>query len=119
VRPAGSEARALQERLAAEVGLSAPANTVAAATHTDAARAVAVGAADVAVTTASAAALYGLAFRPCSVEPFDWVVPLPVDARLERFFAFLARTAVRRRLGHITGYDAAESGRPVWEIRRP
>ena len=120
VRPEGSEARALQDRMAARDKLP-PTHLplVEAASHVEAARAVAVGAADAAVMTRSAAALFGLTFRPWSVEPIDWVAPLPLDPRLERFFAFLSRAQVRRRLGVVPGYDASESGRLMWETAVP
>lgn len=116
VREEGSEARALAERTAAAAGLG-PARWAGppARSHTEAARWVRDGHADVAVTTAPAAALYGLAFEPWAAEPFDWILPREPGPGVERLLAVLAHPALRAALRDLPGYDASRAGEPLWE----
>jgi putative molybdopterin biosynthesis protein len=116
VREEGSEARALAERTARAAGLGPiqwpgpPARS-----HMEAARWVRDGHADAAVTTAPAAAFYGLAFEPWAAEPFDWILPANPGPGVERLLGVLQHPAVRATLNGLPGYDASRAGEPLWE----
>lgn len=86
--------------------------------HLEVAQAVAGGGADAGVTTRAAAAAHGLSFLPLAQERFDLVLPLEAasDPRVDRLLATLRSRAVRRELGSLPGYSAADAGDPVAEL---
>ncbi len=117
-RERGASARALLDRLLADVGLAPPAVRGYADEvhgHDAVAQAVALGAADVGLTTQAAATAHGLAFRPLSEESFNLVVtPDEVDRPEVQGLLATARTpAFRRDVGALPGYGTARSGQPV------
>jgi molybdate-binding protein/DNA-binding XRE family transcriptional regulator len=117
-REEGASARTLLERLLADLGLPLAAvrgNDDEAEGHEAVARAVALGAADVGMTTAAAAAAHDLEFRQLSEESFNLVIRPDELARPEvQGLLAVARTpAFRRDVGALPGYGTARSGQPV------
>jgi molybdate-binding protein/DNA-binding XRE family transcriptional regulator len=117
-RERGASARALLDRLLAELGLEASAvrgYSDVVHGHDSVARAVALGAADVGVTTQAAAASHGLELRQLSEESFNLVIRPDELARPEvQGLLAVARTAsFRRDVGALPGYGTARSGQPV------
>ena len=117
-RELGASARVLLDRLLADVGLPSAmvrgyADEVRG--HEAVAQAVALGAADVGLTTQAAAAAHGLDFRQLSEESFNLVVRPDELARPEvQGLLATARTpAFRRDVGALPGYGTARSGQPV------
>lgn len=86
--------------------------------HLEVAQAVAGGGADAGVTTRAAAEAHGLSFLPLAQERFDLVLPLESasDPRIDRLLTILRSRAVRRELGSLPGYSAAEAGAPLAEL---
>jgi len=117
-RERGASARALLDRLLSELGLQ-PASVRGYPDevhgHEAVARAVALGAADVGMTTQAAASAHGLEFRPLSEESFNLVIRPDELARPEvQGLLAVARTAAfRRDVGALPGYGTARSGQPV------
>jgi molybdopterin molybdotransferase/putative molybdopterin biosynthesis protein len=117
-RESGASARVLLDRLLADVGL-APAAVRGYGDevhgHDAVARAVALGAADVGLTTQAAAAAHGLAFRQLSEESFNLVITTGEADRPEvQGLLATARTpAFRRDVGALPGYGTARSGQLV------
>ena len=117
-RERGASARALLDRQLSEVGLSAAAVRGYADQlqgHEAVARAVALGVADVGVTTEAAAAAHRLEFRQLSEESFNLVIRPDELARPEvQGLLAVARTpAFHRDVGALPGYGTARSGQPV------
>jgi putative molybdopterin biosynthesis protein len=117
-RESGASARVLLDRFLADVGLTPDAVRGYADEvhgHGAVAQAVALGAADVGLTTQAAAAAHGLAFRPLSEESFNLVVTTGEADRPEvQGLLATARTpAFRRDVGALPGYGTARSGQPV------
>src|SRR5215469_9494971 len=117
-RERGASARALLDRLLSELGVQ----TAAVRGYSDemhdheaVARAVALGVADVGVTTEAAAAAHGLELRQLSEESFNLVIRPDELARPEvQGLLAVARTAsFRRDVGALPGYGTARSGQPV------
>jgi len=110
----GSAAREQCLALLADVGADprdATASALAVQGYTGAARAVALGLADVGLCIASAAREYGLAFEPCMQECFGLIVPDDIrDHRIARMHETLASAAWQRDLRAL-GYDARLSGK--------
>lgn len=121
-REKGSGARKLLERALAGAGLDAArvlAGTTEARGHFELAQAIALGAADVGLAMRGAALAYGLDFVPLAAERFDLVLPAEStgDPRIARLADALSGASFKRELAEIGGYDAAECGRQVTEIR--
>ncbi len=117
-REPGSGARLLLDRLLQQEGI--PPEAVSGyervlVGHLAVAQAVALGAADVGVSTRAAAQLYGLDFLPMSLERFDLVVATDLlgDPRLEAVIDAMCGSEFRRQLQNVAGYDASETGRVV------
>lgn len=81
-------------------------------THTDAARAVAEGRADLALGLESAAVDFGLDFVFLVEESYDFVVPAAAleTPPLRALLNWLASPAGRRQIGSLAGYDTRQSG---------
>lgn len=80
--------------------------------HLPAAQAVSEGLADSCIATRSAARAFGLDFIPLATERYDLVIrrqfaQLPA---IEALLDFLNRSALRRRLEILAGYDTAHTG---------
>jgi len=80
--------------------------------HLPAAQAVRDGEADCCIATRSAARAFGLDFVPLAVERYDLVVrrafaKLPA---VEALFDLLNRSALRRKLEMLAGYDTSQTG---------
>jgi len=114
----GASARVLLDRLLADMGL-APAAVRGYADevrgHDAVAQAVALGAADVGLTTQAAAEAHGLAFRQLSEESFNLVVTADEAERpeVQGLIATARTSAFRRDVGALPGYGTARSGQPV------
>ena len=83
-----------------------------AAGHLPAAEAVSQGAADCCIATRSAARAFGLHFIPLTTERYDLVIrrqfaKLPA---IEAFLDLLNRSALRRKLELLAGYDTTHTG---------
>ncbi len=117
LRQPGAGARDLFDRLTSDLDLSravfleAPART-----ETDAAEAVASGAADVALGLAAAAHRLGLGFVPVSEEAFD----LLIDRRayfappVQTLLAFAKTPALAEKAASLGGYDLTDLGLIRW-----
>jgi molybdate-binding protein/DNA-binding XRE family transcriptional regulator len=121
-REVGAGARRLLDRLLAKAGT--PPSTVRgyehiAGGHLAVAQAVAMRAADVGIATRAAAVAYGLDFVPLAEERSDLVLSqeLSSDPRLQRMVDALENRAFRRELASLGGYQVAESGHLVQELR--
>ena len=121
-RPLGAGARALLDRFLAE-GRVEPRNVRGyeweVAGHREAAQAVALGAADVAMVPRMVALALDLELVPLSEERFDLVLPLDQaeQPRLARLLDTLRSKGFRRELGAIPGYDPTHAGEVVAEVR--
>lgn len=80
--------------------------------HLPAAQAVSDGKADCCIATRSAARAFGLDFIPLATERYDFVVPRKFAklAGVEALFDLLNRSAVRRKLAMLAGYDTSHTG---------
>jgi putative molybdopterin biosynthesis protein len=117
-REAGASARVLLDRLLADLGLAPSAVRGYAFEvhgHGAIAQAVALGAADVGLTTQASAVAHGLAFRPLSEESFNLVVTTGEADRpeVQGLLATARSPAFRRDVGALPGYGTARSGQPV------
>ncbi|HZJ53432.1 MAG TPA: substrate-binding domain-containing protein [Myxococcaceae bacterium] len=117
-RERGASARVLLDRLLSDVGvpsISVRGYADEVLGHEAVAQAVALGAADVGLTTQAAAAAHGLEFRQLSEESFNLVIRPDELARPEvQGLLATARTpAFRRDVGALPGYGTARSGQPV------
>lgn len=115
-RDPGAEAQqALERALASEGGATRPLRGPVAAGHLDAARLVAVGAAELGVTMQPAAAAFGLRFLGLEEHEVElWVAPQWWnDPGAQALADVIASDAFRRRLGHIGGYDLVGAGAPL------
>jgi putative molybdopterin biosynthesis protein len=121
-REDGTGSAELLHRLAAKEGLPRGALKVVgtARSHAAVAHAVAVGAADVGITTRAAAARHGLELLPLAEARFDLVLPgdAAKDPRLQRLLDVVGSTRFRRDLGGLTGYGTSRTGELVAEIAR-
>jgi putative molybdopterin biosynthesis protein len=114
-RERGASARVLVDRLMGDVGLGpwmVRGYTDEVRGHDAVAQAVALGAADVGLTTQAAATAHALDFRPLSEESFNLVVTAAEVARPEvQGLLLTARSpAFRRDVGALPGYGTARSG---------
>ncbi len=122
-REEGSGAQRLLERLAAKAGLDARSLLragPAAASHQEAARAVALGLADAAVAVRDAAQAHGLGFLPLAEERFDLVIPAALleEPRVGRLLDTLSGRAFRREAEALGGYALREAGTVIAETGR-
>jgi putative molybdopterin biosynthesis protein len=90
----------------------------AAAGHETAALSVALGGADVALTTRAAADAHGLDFLALAEQHFDVVLPAAAAERapLGRLLDVLKAASFRRELGTFPGYDTRRTGEVVAEL---
>jgi len=117
-RERGASARALLDRLLSEIGVPTAAVQGYADEldgHEAVARAVALGVADVGVTTWAAAAAHGLDLRQLSEESFNLVIRPDELARpeVQGLLAVARTTAFHRDVGALPGYGTARSGQPL------
>ena len=117
-REPGASARVLLDRLLQNVGLASwlvRGYTDEARGHDAVAQAIALGAADVGLTTQAAAAAHGLEFRQLSEESFNLVVTRAEAERpeLQGLLATARTPAFRRDVGALPGYGTARSGQLV------
>lgn len=117
-REEGAGAQQLLERELRNVGLDPAvvlAESILARGHLEAAFAVAIGAADSALTMRQAALAYELDFIPLVEERFDLVLDrdAATDARLGRMLDVLQTQSFRRELECLGGYDASACGASV------
>ncbi|MFQ5924168.1 MAG: substrate-binding domain-containing protein, partial [Anaerolineales bacterium] len=86
------------------------------ATHSEVARAVAEGQADVGIGVSAAAISFGLDFVPLTKERYDLIIPAekwelpPIQALVQWLLGPQARSAI----AGLGGYDMAESGSLAW-----
>jgi molybdate-binding protein len=80
--------------------------------HLPAALAVSLGEADCCVATRSAAQAFGLGFLPLATERYDLVIRQPFIKlpAVEALLDSLNRSAIRRRLEMLAGYDTSHTG---------
>jgi putative molybdopterin biosynthesis protein len=120
-RPEGAAARHLLDALLLKARLSAASIRGygrCAPGHETAALSVALGGADVAVTTRAAATAHGLSFLPLAEQRFDLALPAAAAARppLGQLLDMLRGAAFRRELDAFPGYDTARTGQVVAEL---
>jgi putative molybdopterin biosynthesis protein len=120
-REKSAGARVLLERCLRRAGMKPGRvlqGAVEARGHLEAALAIAVGGADVAVTIHAAALAHGLDFVPVCKERFDLVIPAEElqAPGLQRLLDVMNGIAFRRELEGLGGYDAAECGRVAMEL---
>jgi len=114
-REKGSGSRLLLDKGLLQAGIPRKAVTGygrIASGHLAAASEVAGGAADCCIATCAAARCFGLDFIPLAVERFDLAIPkafLDLPA-MKALVDQLTRSAFRRKLASIAGYDTAHSG---------
>ncbi len=84
-------------------------------THSEVARAVAEGQADVGLGLQSAAQAFGLSFSPLVEEPYDLVTfeAQAVQPPLQNLFEWLAAPGSCLQLAHLPGYDFSQTGQAV------
>lgn len=114
-REKGSGSRALLDRLLVQAGVAAErvkGYDREARGHLAAAYRVASGDADCCVATSSAARAYGLAFVPLEEERYDLVLRRDTVqlGPMERVLGLLQRSALRRKLETLAGYDTRQTG---------
>ena len=114
-REKGAGSRALLDSKLKEVGI-APGKVAGydriAYGHLPAALAVSLGEADCCIATRSAARAFGLGFLPLATERYDLVVRrqfLRMPA-VQALLDLLQRTAIRRKLELLAGYDTSHTG---------
>ncbi len=93
-----------------------PGYTEEAQTHSEIARAIAEGRADVGLGVEAAALAYGLYFLPLTVERYDLVIPAETWDRppLQSLARWLATGKAKASIEALGGYDVAETGRVEW-----
>jgi putative molybdopterin biosynthesis protein len=86
--------------------------------HETVALTIAVGGADVGITTRAASVAHGLTFLPLSLERFDLALAASAahDGPGQRLLDVLASSSLRRELGALPGYDARRTGEVVAEV---
>ncbi len=117
-RESGASARGLLDQLLANVGLASwlvRGYADEARSHDAVALTIALGAADVGLTTQAAAAAHGLEFRQLSEESFNLVVTASEAERpeLQGLLATARTPAFRRDVGALPGYGTTRSGQLV------
>jgi len=122
-RNPGSGTRLWLERESARTGLPVgliPGYEHFVYTHTDAARAVAEGRADVTLGLEAAARRHGLDFIPLFVERYDLVFQGEMSPGLEMLLNALVSNAFRREMQSLPGYETAHTGEqiPLQELGR-
>lgn len=87
--------------------------------HLEVARRVAAGTADAGVSTASVAALFGLAFVPWQQVRYDLVIlkEYVEEAPVRQLLGTLSHRRIRSQLAALGGYDTAHTGDIVAEIQ--
>lgn len=85
-------------------------------THTDVARAIAEGRANVGLGVETAAQTYGLRFHALASERYDLVIPVAVWTTdvVQRLVQWLTGPAARAMLDELTGYDTQATGQITW-----
>ncbi len=85
-------------------------------THSDVARLIAAGEADVGVGVEAAAVGLGLDFVPLTQERYDLVIPNFVWKRppVQAFVAWLRSGAAKELIMGLSGYDTCETGKVSW-----
>jgi molybdate-binding protein/DNA-binding transcriptional regulator YhcF (GntR family) len=85
-------------------------------THSEVARAVAEGQAEVGFGAETAARAFGLAFVPLLSERYDLVIPETCAhfQAVERLAAWLESETAHRAISELGGYDTKETGNLVW-----
>ena len=85
-------------------------------THSDVARAIAEGRADVGMGVEAAALAYGLDFVLLTTERYDLVVPGTVweSSPVQALVAWLSTEDVRAAIAELGGYDTHETGHVEW-----
>ncbi len=82
-------------------------------THTECARLVQAGQADVALGLHAAAHLHGLHFIPLFQERYDFVIPQEQAASLMPLLDMLQTSAFRRNVADLNGYDTTHTGEQI------
>lgn len=115
-REPGAGARQLLERF---IQGGVPGDLMA-TSHTEVARAVAEGRADVGVSTASMAAAYGLGFVPLQRVRYDMAIPREYmeEPPVRHLLSTLSHRRVRSQLEALGGYDTSQTGDVVATIER-
>jgi molybdate-binding protein/DNA-binding XRE family transcriptional regulator len=119
-RQDGAAAQDLVERLLRREGLprsALPRHGLTAAGHGEAARLVALGAADAALTLEAVARAHGLPFIPVAEERFDLVIAreLAGDPRVVRLLDTLGSGSFRREMQSLGGHLVRDAGKLIAE----
>lgn len=85
-------------------------------THSEVARAIAEGRADVGLGVEAAALAYGLDFIPLTSERYDFVIPVEVWHRppIQSLIRWLTSDEAKQEIVALGGYDVQETGRVEW-----
>jgi molybdate-binding protein/DNA-binding transcriptional regulator YhcF (GntR family) len=85
-------------------------------THTEVARLIAEGAADVGLGLGAAAFVYGLDFIRLTEERYDFVIPAEIfdQPKVQKLIEYLAQPEFHELLHSLKGYDPRQTGRVVW-----
>ena len=85
-------------------------------THSEVARAIAEGRADVGLGVEAAALVYGLGFVLLTLERYDLVIPADVweSPPVQALARWLSTEEARAAIGELGGYDTEETGRIEW-----
>ena len=84
-----------------------------ASTHSDTARAVAEGRADVALGLQAAAQKYSLDFIPLFNERYDLVFPRELSRQLSILLNYIQSAGFRRDMARLSGYECAHTGEQI------
>ncbi len=86
------------------------------ATHTDVARTIAEGQADVGLGVAAAATAYGLAFKPLAEEQYDLAIPADLwnTPAIQALAHWLPTPEAHTLLSTLNGYNLARTGEVTW-----
>lgn len=82
-------------------------------THSEAARLIATGKADVSLGLQAAARQHGLGFIPLFEERYDLILPRENEKTLLPLLEYLQTAAFRNELNALTGYNSARSGEQI------
>ena len=85
-------------------------------THSEVARVIAEGQADVGLGIEAAALAYGLGFVPLTTERYDLVIPAEVWPRspIQALALWLASPEAQQNILALGGYDIRETGKVEW-----
>jgi molybdate-binding protein/DNA-binding transcriptional regulator YhcF (GntR family) len=90
--------------------------TIEKVTHSDVARAVAAGQADVGLGLEASARVFGLQFTPLLSERYDLVIPAEMfdTPPIQALVTWLSSTQAKKQIAEFGGYSTSETGKIEW-----